>query len=103
MKPNKFCWCIKHHKNCSLTTFVLTMYWKKVLPVGKSYFTLLILKTTQAAKILLCVSFAHPSFYDTNPVSNQRFQTKDPSQLLKNLPVLNVKNYPHLSQLLHLQ
>ena len=34
------CWCIKHHKNYSLTTFMLMMYWKEVLPVGKSYFTL---------------------------------------------------------------
>jgi len=105
LKPYKFCWCIKHRKYCSLTTFMLTLCWKKVLPVGKSYFTsCLILKTTQAGKtLLLCVSFAHPSFCDTNSVSNQRFQIMNPSQLLKSLSVLNVKNYPHLSQLLHLQ
>ena len=104
LKPYKFCWCIKHHKNYSLTTFMLTMYWKKFYLSGKATSLCLISKTTQAGKtLLLCESIAHPNFHDTNPVSSQRFQTKNPSQLLKSLPVLNVKNYPHLSQLLHLQ
>jgi len=31
---------IKHHPNCNPTTFRLTMQWKKVLPVAKSYFAL---------------------------------------------------------------
>jgi len=44
----------------------------------------LILITTQEGKtLLLFVSFAHSGFYDTNPVSSQRFQTKNPSQPLK--------------------
>jgi len=83
---------------------MLTMYWKKFYLSGKATSLCLILKTTEAGKtLLLFVSFAHSSFYDTNLVSNQRFQTKNPSQLLKSLPFLNVKTYPHLSQLLHLQ
>jgi len=82
---------------------MLTMYCKKILPVGKTSLCL-ILKITQAGKTLLFfVSFAHSSFYDTNPVSNQGFQTKKPSQLLKTLPVVHIRNYPHLSQLFHLQ